>query len=412
MKNPKVGLYIRVCVAQGRSVFSNPVWNKNRSLRAGYAEVDEKYHPEGLYYLRFLRNGKRVWEAVGREPDAVIVALRKKQNDLQSASLGGPVVTLQKSSPELRPPTRISLEDAIKAYLKDFERFRAPGTLAGAKPILTLFGQRFEGRFIDDITKKDLLDHMDALRAKGLANRTIFNHVIRIGALLRSHGVVGLLGPSDKPRYEEKEVEAYDSEQLANLFAAANPEERMIFEFFLGTGLREQEVMFTSWGNIDFKGRVVAVRSKPELGFEIKDKQERSVPVPDSLISALAERKKRSSSILVFPGKAGKPNGHFLRMLQKAAYRAGLNCGECVTKAGASCAAHPVCGKWGLHKFRKTFATMHSEAGVSARTIQSWLGHSSLACTLRYIAAADLRSERTRNQVNRSFSAFKMGGVA
>ena len=186
----------------------------------------------------------------------------------------------------------------------------------------------------------------------------------------------------------------------------------MIFQFFLETGLREQEVMYTTWRNLDPMGKVVAVRSKPEMGFRIKDKEERSVPVPDSLISALVDRRKHSSSMFVFPGRNGKPNGHFLRMLQKLAYRAGLNCGECKTKSGKTCAVHPVCGEWGLHKFRKTFATLHSEAGVSPRTIQRWLGHGSLACTLRYLAAADLRSERTRSQVNNTFAQFKMSGAA
>jgi integrase/recombinase XerD len=114
--------------------------------------------------------------------------------------------------------------------------------------------------------------------------------------------------------------------------------------------------------------------------------------------------------MLVFPGNAGKPNGHFLRTLQRLAYRAGLNCCECITKVGKSCTAHAVCSEWGLHKFRKTFATMHSEAGVSPRTIQRWLGHSDLATTLRYLAAADLRSERTRNQVNASFAVLNIGG--
>ena len=41
--------------------------------------------------------------------------------------------------------------------------------------------------------------------------------------------------------------------------------------------------------------------------------------------------------------------------------------------------------KGGLHKFRKTFATMHHESGFSARTLQSWLGHSSLETTIAYL---------------------------
>jgi integrase/recombinase XerD len=196
---------------------------------------------------------------------------------------------------------------------------------------------------------------------------------MRIGTLLKSHSVVGLLSAADKPQYDEKEVTSYNSDELSSLFAAANPEERILFEFFLGTGFREQEVMYATWGNIDSRGKVISVRSKPELGFRIKDKEERSVPVPDSLITALLERKRHCTSVLIFPGENGKPNGHFLRMLQRLAFRAGLNCGECRTKGGQTCMTHAVCGEWGLHKFRKSFATMHSEAGVSAPTVQRWL---------------------------------------
>jgi site-specific recombinase XerD len=65
-----------------------------------------------------------------------------------------------------------------------------------------------------------------------------------------------------------------------------------------------------------------------------------------------------------------------------------------------------VCSKWELHKFRKTFATVHHESGVSARTLQAWLGHSDLETTLPYLKVADMRSERTREQVNHSFAGF------
>jgi len=306
----------------------------------------------------------------------------------------------------------VSLDNAIKSYLAEVRRFRAPKTIAAAQHMLSLFGAQFSGKAIQNITREDLLDHMAALQDRGLSPRTVFNHIARIGTLLRAHKVVGLLDAKDKPKYDEREVAAYDSDQLDALFAAANAEERMTFQFFLGTGFREQEVMFCSWKNVDFKGKVVAVRSKPELGFRPKDKEERSVPVPDSLIAALANRKKESTSMFIFAGPDGRPNGHFLRVLQKLALRAGLNCGECLTKQGKSCATQAICREWGLHKFRKTFATMHSEAGVPPSTIQKWLGHSDLATTLRYLATADLRSERTRQQVNTTFSGLKIEGAA
>jgi hypothetical protein len=42
-------------------------------------------------------------------------------------------------------------------------------------------------------------------------------------------------------------------------------------------------------------------------------------------------------------------------------------------------------------------------AGVSARTLQKWLGHASLETTLAYLEAADIRSERTRRASEQQF---------
>jgi integrase/recombinase XerD len=391
----------------------DPVWNRNRTLRAGYALVrgQPEFHPEGIYYLRFVRGRKRIRRAIGPDADVALVALQNTEHDLRSITLGRSVPN-SAPSPGKEPLTGVSLNSAIMLYVSQLGLFRATKTVREAKRILELFGTQLPGRAIQTVTREDLLRHMAFLQDQGLGLRTISNHITRIGALLRKHKIVDLLSREDKPQYDEPEVEAYSPEELTALFAAATEEERMSFQFFLGTGFREQEVMFSSWRNVDFNGKVIAVKSKPELGFRPKDKQERSVPVPDSLIASLKTRKRQSTSMFIFPGPDGRPNGHFLRMLQKLAYRAGLNCGECLSKKGKSCATNSTCKEWGLHKFRKTFATMHSEAGVPAPTIQRWLGHSSLTTTLRYLAAADLRSERTRTQVNASFAALGIGGAA
>ncbi len=414
MRTPKVRLYIRARLPDGTNPYFDPVWNRNGSLRQGYALVEGQSVCQSnvCYYLRYLRDGKRVWESIGPIADAAVVALRNREHDFQSVALGRVASpALAGAEPESVPAScsspSVSLDAAVAEYLDEIRRFRSAKTLSACENMLGLFQSRLPAKYIKDITRRDLLDHMSALKLSGKGDRTVYNHVMRIVSFLKANGIVGLLRAADKPTYDEKDVEAYDSDQLRSLFAAATDEESLLFEFFLGTGLREQEVMFTSWKNIDFKGKVVMVRSKPEMGFRIKDKEERSVPVPDTLIAALVERRKQSRSILIFPAKSGKPDGHFLRTLQKLAFRAGLNCGECTTKSGRSCGDHPVCGEWGLHKFRKTFATFHSEAGVSPRTIQAFLGHATLETTLRYLSAANIRSERTRSQVNASFAFLK-----
>jgi integrase len=83
-----------------------------------------------------------------------------------------------------------------------------------------------------------------------------------------------------------------------------------------------------------------------------------------------------------------------------------MNCGECHTKKGLCCDKHPVCRRILLHKLRKTFASMHHEEGVSARKVQGWLRHSDIETTLKYLAASDDLSSRTREQVNRTFEGL------
>jgi integrase len=375
---------------------------------------EAEYHPEATYYLRYLEAGKRVWQNVGPDSDAALVALRNAEHDQQALTLGRslPPSAAPVSAENQQPDAPLTLESARDAYLAEVKRSRSAKTIAACEHMLKLFCEQYPGKLISQITRQNLLDHMALLRERGSGDRTIYNHVSRIGTFLKTYGVSGVLGEHDKPKYDEKDVEAYSSDDLSMVFAAASAEKRMLFEFFLGTGFREQEVTYATWANIDFKQKLVSVWSKPEWGFRVKDKEERTVPVPDTLISALLERKRHSKSLLIFPTGRGKPDGHMLRDLQKLAFKAGLNCGECIGKRGRTCAEHPICSRWGLHKFRKTFATMHSEAGVSAPTIQKWLGHADLATTLRYLAIADFRSERTRNQVNATFSSLGIGATA
>jgi integrase/recombinase XerD len=65
-----------------------------------------------------------------------------------------------------------------------------------------------------------------------------------------------------------------------------------------------------------------------------------------------------------------------------------------------------MCHKWILHRFRKAFATMHHENGVSARTIQKWIRHSDHQTTLKYLAGADDNTELMKVKVNSTFAAL------
>ena len=187
-------------------------------------------------------------------------------------------------------------------------------------------------------------------------------------------------------KYVEQKVRAYRADELKTLFAAADPEEWILFQFFLCTGAREQEVMYAEWNDLDFVDGLFTVRAK--ANWKPKDYEKREIPLPDFLMAELKKRMLETKGNLIFPNSQGKPDGHMLRRLKALAERAGLK------------------GEFKLHTFRKTYATLQHREGVDARTIQKRLGHSSLETTLAYLEGEEPRSERSRQQVNGTFGVF------
>ena len=67
MPVPTVRLKIRVKLSNGSRAYVDPVFSSNNKLKPLYALVDGKprHHPEGVYHLRYMKRGKRVWEDDG-----------------------------------------------------------------------------------------------------------------------------------------------------------------------------------------------------------------------------------------------------------------------------------------------------------------------------------------------------------
>lgn len=119
MKAKKVPFYIRVRRKDGKDVFPGPVWNRNRAFLANSALIDgvPVPHPEGSYYLRYLRGGRRGWEAVGADAEAAVVAFHNKEHDLQSLALrraAAPPETSVTHAPKAKSPP---IPEATEEYL-------------------------------------------------------------------------------------------------------------------------------------------------------------------------------------------------------------------------------------------------------------------------------------------------------
>ncbi len=416
MTRTTVALFLRVRLADGRQARVKPALAKNHVMRPlwGMVKGVAEHHPEATYILRFRdADGSRRWVSVGNKVDAAQAALSRKQKELklakEAAALGATVAGLPDSGPGA---SRVPIAAAFAEYLHDVKATKAPKTWGSRKRIADYFLQSCNKRYLDEVGRRDLLDFRAFLCAKGLKDRSVFNAFQSILSTFRALGVTGLTLKTDTPSFTERAVRAYSDQEVEKLFAACTAEQKLLFQTFLFTGCREQEIQFLTYPDIDTSARTIAVRAKENLGFRIKDREERLVPVPQALLNELEARKQANpGNRFIFPAENGQPDGHMLRKLKKIALRAGLNCGHCTNRVGHSCAKHPVCTRVTLHSFRRTFATMHFESGVRAHTLQRWLGHSDLETTLRYLAVADVRSEAVRTQVESTFGAWAGTGT-
>jgi integrase len=229
------------------------------------------------------------------------------------------------------------------------------------------------------------------LRKRRLKQRTVANKDERLRSWFKWCKVdISFLTKDDKPTFERSEPTIYNPAELRSILDAADgsdPCMGIALRMALMLGLREQELMYAEWADVDWHHATFRVQGKTRKGwkFAVKDKAQRQIPVPQDLLSRLtAWCEERKGTALIVGNDEDKPEGHLLRKLKQLARRAGLNCGRC---DGCQRKANPECEQWFLHKFRATFCTRMLRQ-ADAKTVQVLAGHSNLLTTLTYLAAA------------------------
>ena len=341
----------------------------------------EQRHDEGVYYIDWRADDKRYRMTVGRDATEAENRRQAKEKELAAINAGVPVLA---QVDESRP----TLTAAIAEFLEETKLTKKPKTLSAYRTALQYFQESCHKIYVQDIERKDLLKFIAFLRdEKGQSARSVYNKFEVTMTFLKAQKVRDLISKNDWPRFVEEEPEIYEREELDKFFAACDEEEWLWFEFFLMTGMREQEVMHTYWSDINFNHAVVRMTHKPDRGWTPKAYKEREVPIPDKLVRRLKAWKAKSDKTcgLVFPTAGCNPKMNFLDDLKAVAERAKLNPSD-----------------FWLHKFRSTFATWHLWAGVDLRTVQHWMGHKDIESTMRYLKPN--RSQEVKAKVNHTFA--------
>jgi integrase len=288
----------------------------------------------------------------------------------------------------LRAPTRQTFREAAEAWLAGAEagevRTRSgqpykPSTLRGYRHaleerVLPLIG----GEKLSTVTTSDLQVLVDRWQADGHPASTLRNTIKPIQAIYRrakSRGGLPVNPTRDLelPAPRPRRAEIVAPEVAERLLTALSAEDRPIWATALYAGLRYGELRALRWGAVDVAGGTIDVRESwdPTTGaIEPKTRtSRRRVPMPAVLRELILDRRLENPSAsdraLVF-GSGEEDPFHAATL-----YRRG----------DATWRAAGINERLRLHQARHTYASFMIAAGVNAKALSQFMGHSSIKVT-------------------------------
>jgi integrase len=287
----------------------------------------------------------------------------------------------------LRAPTRTTLAVAAAEWLAAAQA-QVVRTRSGHpyKPsALRAYEQALRTRIVPElghlrlssVTRASVQDLVDRLVASGLSPSTVRNAVLPLRAiyrraLARSEVLVNpTLGLSLPAARGQRDRVAHPAEAKA-LLDALPPENRPVWATALYAGLRRGEIRGLRWQDVDFdRGLIRVEQSWDDKEGPIEPKSQagrRRVPLAKPLRAQLAAHRLRSRGSgeeLVFgSGREKAIDTNALVRRARTAWRQGR--------------LAPI----GLHECRHTYAALMIAAGVNAKALSAYMGHSSITITL------------------------------
>jgi integrase len=296
---------------------------------------------------------------------------------------GDAQVALRKGT--MRAPTATTLRQTAEAWLA--------GVREGA--IRTRSGDRYKpsairsydtslrlhvlpdlgGVRLSDVTRADVQDIADRMLATGADPSTIRNALMPLRAIYRRAVTRGDVAVNPTTGLELPAVrgrrDRFASPVEASTLVAALPlEDRALWSTAFYAGLRLGELQALRWEDVDLATGIIRVErswDKKEGPIEPKSRAgRRSVPIPAALRDYLVEHKLRSAwrDGLVF-GRSPREAFNEWTALSSA--------DRTWKKAKLT--------RITLHECRHTFASLMIAAGVNAKALSTYLGHSSVTIT-------------------------------
>jgi integrase len=233
------------------------------------------------------------------------------------------------------------------------------------------------GAKLGDIRRSDVQRLVNRMLAGGLNASTIRNTLLPLRAIYRQalaldEVAVNPTASLQLPAVRGSRDRIASPEEAARLIDALPVGDRAIWATAMYAGLRLGELLALDWDDVDVAAGVIRVERSydPRAGVTVEPKSRagrRTVPIAVVLRDELLEHRMRQGRDvgLVFGRSSDRP----------------FNTSTICDRARRSWVAADVT-PIGLHECRHTFASLMIAAGVNAKGLAAFMGHSSVTITL------------------------------
>lgn len=199
----KVRLYIRVTLPGGKRPFLKPVFSANKKLEEGWATLNgqPKHFTDAVYYLRYLKDGKRVWERLTGDAQQALTAKVKLESRLRAIAEGVAVAPVADTA---GTTSGRSLADAVKTYLEEISLTKKPTTHKMYAIGLRYFQESCRKGCLDHIDRNDMLRFAAHLRdEKDRSAISSATHFKNVCIFLKAQHVATGINKNDRPKNVE-----------------------------------------------------------------------------------------------------------------------------------------------------------------------------------------------------------------